>query len=464
MAEELYNFLIQAFPYILRRKRIPYELFKSIEKATYSALILSYLYGRTHIQEKYEAHQILNFSDEIVPEEAIKFLREKLSIPAEEFYKLDAKARFRAFTVALLTGLDAIERVKEKLLKALEEGKTLKEFIEELGQDEVIEKAGFAKTNPWYWETVFRTNLHSAYNAGRLEQIQRLGKKVKYLKFIAIDDDRTTKICRSLNGTVRPADDSFWSGKIPPLHFRCRSTVVPIFKGEGKQVKITKNPPDVKPQEGFGEDPRKAWWELTDSMARRIAEYGYADLVEEKAKKLLCGKKFGDEECPEFKDAMKKLEAWKKQKKIEAEFLKRVKNLKWDTEEEALESFKRLWVKEKHFTQHLEKRLKEKSISGKSDYILKTFRAIAEAEDVFVLLHGSPEFWVRVYYKNDWVVVLSKGGNILTSMPLREKEFKLSLKRLKEIGYERHPGRENERLRRIAKALYNRLRILFKGP
>ncbi len=462
MAEELYNFLIQAFPYILRRKRIPYELFKSIEKATYSALILSYLYGRTHIQEKYEAHQILNFSDEIVPEEAIKFLREKLSIPAEEFYKLDAKARFRAFTVALLTGLDAIERVKEKLLKALEEGKTLKEFIEELGQDEVIEKAGFSKTNPWYWETVFRTNLHSAYNAGRLEQIQRLGKKVKYLKFIAIDDDRTTKICRSLNGTVRPADDPFWSGKIPPLHFRCRSTVVPIFKGE--QVKITKNPPDVKPQEGFGGDPRKAWWELTDSMARRITEYGYADMVEGKAKKLLCGKRFYDEECEEFRKGVRSLKMWKKQKEIEDEFLRKIEKLGWDTEKEALESFKKLWTDYENCKKHVSTRLKYGQIEDELDYLIKTFKALANTTKVLIMKPKSEKGWLRVYYLEDfsWCVIIGERG-IITSFKIEEEWFRDRLKFYKEqLGYEAYTGRQNEKLRKTAKRIYDVCRSFRK--
>jgi len=446
-----------ALPHIKKRKRIPYELFKGIERATYSMLMLSYLFGSLHVQERYEAKSLLNLSDEIVPEDAINMLKERLSLPPEEFYKLDRRARFRAFTVALLTGLDAIERVKEKLTKALEKGKTLKEFIEELGQEEVLQKAGFSKTNPWYWETVFRTNLHSAYNAGKMEQVKRLGKKVKYLKFVAIDDNRTTEICRSLNGTVRPASE--WNGRIPPLHFNCRSTLVPIFEGE--KVKPTKMP-SVKPQGGFGQ-PLDSWWMPTESMSRRIAEYGYTDTVLEKAKKLLCPKEFS-EECGEFEKIRKSLKVWEEQKRIEREFLRKLEELEWDTKEKALESFKRLWVDKEFFVKHLRKRLKEKTVKDLEDYILKTFETLSFPSEVFILTHDSPDAWERVYYKGNWVVVLSKGGTILTSMPFIEKRFKLSIKRYEEQGFRKFKGYAGEEFTRKSRAVYNRLRYVFRRP
>jgi len=439
-----------ALPHIKKRKRIPYELFKGIERATYSMLMLSYLFGSLHVQERYEAKSLLNLSDEIVPEDAINMLKERIALPPEEFYKLDRKARFRAFTVALLTGLDAIERVKEKLTKALEKGKTLKEFIEELGQEEVLQKAGFSKTNPWYWETVFRTNLHSAYNAGKMEQVKRLGKKVKYLKFVAIDDNRTTEICRSLNGTVRPASE--WNGRIPPLHFNCRSTLVPIFEGE--KVKPTKMP-SVKPQGGFGQ-PLDSWWIPTESMSRRIAEYGYTDTVLEKAKKLLCPKEFS-EGCGEFEKIRKSLKVWEEQKRIEKEFLRKLEELEWDTKEKALESFKRLWVDEKTYRDHVITRVKYKQISNELDYILRTFKALMETTEVLIMKPKSRGSWTRVYYLENlsWCVIVGRGG-IITSFKIEKEWFRDRLKFYKEkLGYEPYKGAPSEELKRRAKRIYD---------
>ncbi len=42
--------------------------------------------------------------------------------------------------------------------------------------------------------------------------------------YVAVLDNRTTAICRSLNGKVYPAG----SGPYPPLHWNCRSTRVPL--------------------------------------------------------------------------------------------------------------------------------------------------------------------------------------------------------------------------------------------
>jgi SPP1 gp7 family putative phage head morphogenesis protein len=303
---------LQSLPYITRRKNIPKELFKELESTTYKVLLLSFLFGMVHVKEKEERELFFSDAFDATFEEAVEFMKEKLHLTPEEFYNLDAKARFKAFTVAKLTGLDAIERVKEKLTKAIEEGKTLKEWIEELGEDGILKAVGFHQSNPWYLETVFRTNISTAYNAGRLMQIQRSKDKIKYLEYVAIDDSRTTPICRRLDGTRLPPDDPFWATYTPPLHFNCRSTVRAIFKGSNEAKKVRKRKPkDIPPiPEGFAGSPLNSWWKLTDSMAKRVVKYGLKEEVLEKAKRM-CGKDFEDGECPEFEEVRKKIEKLK---------------------------------------------------------------------------------------------------------------------------------------------------------
>ncbi|WP_456437201.1 phage head morphogenesis protein, partial [Desulfurobacterium sp.] len=273
------------------------------------------------MKEKEEQTQFFSDGFDATFEEAVEFMKEKLSLTKEEFYTLDAKARFRAFTVAKLTGLDAIERVKEKLAKAIEEGKTLKEWIEELGEDGILKTAGFHRENPYYLETVFRTNISTAYNAGRLMQFARSRDRIKLLEYVAIEDSRTTPICRRLDGTRLPPDDPFWATYTPPNHFNCRSTVRAIFKGssEAKRARV-KKPEDIPPvPEGFAGSPLDSWWKLTDSMAKRIIEYGLKDEVLEKAKRM-CGKNFEDWECPEFEEVKKILntygESWETLRRV----------------------------------------------------------------------------------------------------------------------------------------------------
>jgi SPP1 gp7 family putative phage head morphogenesis protein len=48
---------------------------------------------------------------------------------------------------------------------------------------------------------------------------------LKLLRFDAINDDRTSAVCRELDGVVRPVDDAFWQVYYPPNHWGCRSDV-----------------------------------------------------------------------------------------------------------------------------------------------------------------------------------------------------------------------------------------------
>jgi len=45
------------------------------------------------------------------------------------------------------------------------------------------------------------------------------------LEFDAVMDNRTSEICRPLNGTILSSSDPFWNIYYPPNHFGCRSTV-----------------------------------------------------------------------------------------------------------------------------------------------------------------------------------------------------------------------------------------------
>jgi len=354
--------------------------------------------------------------------EAILYLKDRVSLTPEEFYKLDAKARFRAFTVAKLTGLDAIERVKQKLIKSTS---SKEEFVKEVGKDEILKKVGFHKENPFYLETVYRTNISAAYNAGRWAQIKRNKDIIKYLRYIAIDDGRTTPICRSLNGTTLPVDDPFWKKYTPPNHFNCRSSIMPITKYQKGYRK--KKPPKQIPEtdKGFLANPFENWWSLTDSMARRIVEYGITEEIVKEAKKL-CDRQFAEGECDEYKeveDLLTEIENVEEKKKaIEEEFVKRLQT--FDVKN-PISSFKGLFVTEEVYGDHLNKRLGEGVIKDESDYIRKTFDTLAYSTSAYY--ENYSKSWDRILYdsKRKWMVVLTEGGYILSSMPVTKRLRKL---------------------------------------
>lgn len=85
-------------------------------------------------------------------------------------------------------------------------------------------------------ETIARTELTFAYNAGRLETYRESGL-VEAVRFYTILDERRCDICASRHGLVVPLDD--WRAiaqNTPPLHPNCRCVLSPVLK-DNKQLK-----------------------------------------------------------------------------------------------------------------------------------------------------------------------------------------------------------------------------------
>jgi uncharacterized protein with gpF-like domain len=79
-----------------------------------------------------------------------------------------------------------------------------------------------------------------------------------FWRFDAIEDDRTSEICSGINGTILPVDDSFWSDHVPPLHFNCRSQLVPLdLEDVDDEGGADDEAPEIDADEGFGAAPTK---------------------------------------------------------------------------------------------------------------------------------------------------------------------------------------------------------------
>lgn len=225
-------------------------------------------------------------------EEAVLFLKKKNVLPSDQYYKLSDKARFRAFTVSRLSDADMMERVKTLLSENLESGGGLKEFLEKT-DTEILDGLGLAGNGGgWYWENVYRTNVQTAYNAGRALGFEAV--KPVALELVGIGDMRQTEICRSLTQPpVRKMyDDPFWKTHWPPFHFGCRTTIRAIYDpAELEEEPITVDVPEEKPAQGFGTYPITSgnWWRELASMTKRAKKYGIQKEIET-VKKLLVDK------------------------------------------------------------------------------------------------------------------------------------------------------------------------------
>ena len=128
--------------------------------------------------------------------------------------------------------------------------------MKNLETDGVLKKAGWEENGGWYWETVYRTNTMSAFNAGRAEAFEEY--EPEYLEFIGIEDFRQTPVCASRSGIVKKRTDPFWKSSFPPLHYNCRSTVRPVYAEEAAAF-------------GIKESAEVSFPEVTEGVKERYA-------------------------------------------------------------------------------------------------------------------------------------------------------------------------------------------------
>ncbi|MDR0302475.1 MAG: hypothetical protein LBI04_09225 [Treponema sp.] len=213
-------------------------------------------------------------------EEAVSFLQTKIPLTKKEYYDLDNKLRLRAFTVGRLNDVDAVNQMKGIFRRNVEQGGGLGSFLR-MTDDEILNGTGFGKGNGAYWETVYRTNQTTIYNAGRAMAFEETPPIA--LEFIGIDDVRQCDICDSLANPpfivpYAEKEKMRW----PPVHHNCRCVVRGIYdqteidEAGGPDKLYSKKDSDIKPQKGFGAYPldRESYWRLTPEMLKRARDYG----------------------------------------------------------------------------------------------------------------------------------------------------------------------------------------------
>lgn len=190
-------------------------------------MLISYLKGFLEDEDDYFDDDFDPFKVE--PDKAINYFLEKKPSLFEKIDIFQEDINEKYFYIKHSTSLETTKALYKNLLITLKDGKTFKEWIEM--SEEVLNRTGFGK-NPWYLEMVYRTNMMSAYVAGATYH-QELNKSNKpYGMYDAIEDGRTTDICKMLNGKVYPLDHEFWSYYLPPNHYSCRSKRIALSKDD----------------------------------------------------------------------------------------------------------------------------------------------------------------------------------------------------------------------------------------
>lgn len=101
-------------------------------------------------------------------------------------------------------------------------------------------------TDTWL-NTLIRTKTTEIYNRGRKSYFDNdplAQSVVEAYQFSAIMDNRTSEVCSSLDKKIFSADDANINLLTPPLHFNCRSVIVPVTKFEKDALDEVEDAPD----------------------------------------------------------------------------------------------------------------------------------------------------------------------------------------------------------------------------
>lgn len=158
--------------------------------------------------------------------EAVRFLRGLKPTPRDVYDDMSAEARSQAFTVARVAKLAALQGVLDQLQDATVSGLTLDEFLEQ--------NEGLGLTEA-HLETVYRTNLQTAFGRGRHDQLTdpALGRAIWGWRYKTVGDDRVRPEHEALDGLVfeKGAHDEVF----PPWDFNCRCSSETITRREAER-------------------------------------------------------------------------------------------------------------------------------------------------------------------------------------------------------------------------------------
>ena len=252
-------------------------------------LTKSFLMGLDRSTRKMEFAEPTAEEIETLPyAEAVEYLKKRDVLNKVDYDRLSAQLKFRAFTASRISDGALLKRINGELIKNIEAGNGLKDFLG-MTKTDVLSKVGLGNAGGWYWETVYRTNVQTAYNAGRMMGYEQ--DKPLALELVVIDDARTTDYCRQYagKGFVLPYDDPFWKTHIPPFHFNCRTTIRAIYDEREIPQQWSSKGAIEEPAKGFGNNPvvDDSWWKELSSQVRQAKMYNVQSEIETAYIKLM---------------------------------------------------------------------------------------------------------------------------------------------------------------------------------
>lgn len=182
----------------------------------------------------------LKFAIGLEPAAAVEYLRSKNVQVSDRWHEVWQEAHAKAFTVAGVARDDVLTDVQKSLTQALKSGETFAQWRD--GLNKTLENRGWigragvdksgefhgGKIAPHRLDTIFRTNMQSAFAAGRYQAALANVGTHSYWMYSAVMDRRTRPAHAALNGRTFRYDDPFWRSFYPPNGYRCRCKAISL--------------------------------------------------------------------------------------------------------------------------------------------------------------------------------------------------------------------------------------------
>jgi SPP1 gp7 family putative phage head morphogenesis protein len=197
---------------------------------------------------------------DVPPIRAIAYFANKGLKPTFSYADMLGAEHDRAFTIAKMMDVDMLGQMRASLDSALANGTPFREWQQTVlaqlqaggwaGRKAVVDKLTGQTvvteiSAPWRLETIFRTNLQTAYARGQQEMIDSQADIAPFLMYDAVDDHRTRPSHRARDGTILPVGYPWWKRNTPPLGYNCRCGVIQLdrYQIESMGLNVSTKPP-----------------------------------------------------------------------------------------------------------------------------------------------------------------------------------------------------------------------------
>lgn len=193
----------------------------------------------------------------VQPERALGYFRAKGLRASFSYADMIGEVHDHAFTVAKMMDVDMLAQVRASLDSALANGTSFKDWAKDLkpvlvsggwwGERDMVdpltgETVQAQLGSPWRLETIFRTNMQTAYAAQAWEEIASQSDLAPFLMYDAVDDFRTRPQHRAWDGKVLLTTDPWWETHYPPNGWNCRCGAIQLSADQLSAMGLSPTP------------------------------------------------------------------------------------------------------------------------------------------------------------------------------------------------------------------------------